>query len=146
MSTRNFKFLCWNTHLVLTYPFDWHLTFLSRKKAVFVADQIAIGNIIYMLQTFNDWICHGIFFKAKQIKLRWVKICSSPGILLWLSNVNQKNWDIVQILIHVLGPVRYGREEKINNWTFALSLSVWVISLWQLKMVPKKVWNSLSVM
>lgn len=101
---------------------------------------------LYAPKTFSDWICHGIFFKAKQIRFRWVKICSSPGILLWLSNVNQKNWDIVQILIYVLGPVRYGREEKINNWTFALSLSVWVISSWRLKMVLKKVWNSLSVM
>ena len=97
-----------NMHLVLTYPFNWHLNLLSRKKTVRVSDQIANGNLIYILEFFNDCIWHDIFFKPKQVKLRWVKISSSPGIYLRLSNVDWKDWHIVQIFIYVLGPVRYG--------------------------------------
>ena len=62
-----------NSLFVLANPVNWSVNFSSRKNAVSIPHNITIGNIVHMIQVFNNSIWHFIFFQAKKIKLWRIK-------------------------------------------------------------------------
>ena len=122
-------------------PGHWSIDFLSWEQSVCIADDIAIGDIIHMLETVNDCIVHGVFFKTIGVNP------GSKGVLAQLFNCCLvMSIDVVQIFVYVLGPVSYRGEEEKNIWHLDLNFSTFNHSSMAVKKSPReRVWNFSSI-